>query len=150
MAALNPVYGHGMTVAAQCAAAIRAVLRIEGLHPGVGTSIQRRVAQVVDTPWTMAEEQDRGFPGAKSNGLSAKGPMDRLARWYGDRLARAALTDPAVFAAYFDVFALTAPAARLAAPAVAFAALRPCRRRPPTAAEAIGRHRRVAELAGHP
>ncbi|MEV7710879.1 FAD-dependent monooxygenase [Streptomyces sp. NPDC088270] len=148
VAALNPVYGHGMTVAAQCAAAMRAVLRSEGLHPDVGASIQRRVAQVVDTPWSMAKEQDRGFPGAKSNGLSANGPMDRLARWYGDRLARAALTDPAVSAAYFDVFALTAPAARLAAPAVAFAALRPCRRRPPTAAEAIGRHRRVVELAG--
>ncbi|MFJ6216203.1 NAD(P)/FAD-dependent oxidoreductase [Streptomyces sp. NPDC092296] len=148
VAALNPVYGHGMTVAAQCAAAIRAVLDAESLHPDVSASIQQRIARVVDTPWTMAKEQDQGFPDARSSHPTAHGPTTALTRWYTGRLLHAALTDPAVSAAYFDVFSLAAPAGRLTAPAVALAALRPRRTRPLTAAEAIARFPRATELAG--
>ncbi|WP_329491253.1 FAD-dependent monooxygenase [Kitasatospora sp. NBC_01246] len=148
LAALNPVYGHGMAVAAQCAVAIRTTLDAEGLHPHVSATVQRRIARAVDTPWKMAEEQDRDFPGARSNEPPAQRPTARLGRWYTERLLRAALTDPAVSAAYFDVFSLAAPADRLTSPAVALATLRPRRTVPPTLGEAIARFPRVAELTG--
>ncbi|MFG3052661.1 NAD(P)/FAD-dependent oxidoreductase [Kitasatospora sp. NPDC048239] len=148
VAALNPVYGHGMAVAAQCAVAIRTALDTEGLHPQVGAAIQQRITRVLDTPWSMAKEQDRGFPGARSSHPATGGPATRLTRWYTDRLLRAALTDPTAAAAYFDVFSLAAPAARLTAPSVALAALRPRRADPLTVTEAIARFSRVAELVG--
>ncbi|MFJ2863192.1 NAD(P)/FAD-dependent oxidoreductase [Kitasatospora sp. NPDC087314] len=149
VAALNPVYGHGMSVAAQCAVAIRAVLDAEGLHPGVSASIQRRIARVVDTPWHMARDQDQGFPDVRSSRPdTADKPAGVFTRWYTRRLLGAALTDPAVSAAYFEVFSLAAPPARLARPAVALAALRPRRAAPPTADQAIARFPEVAALAG--
>ncbi|MFJ3221547.1 NAD(P)/FAD-dependent oxidoreductase [Kitasatospora sp. NPDC086801] len=149
VAALNPVYGHGMTVAAQCAAAIRAALDSEGLYPGVSALIQRRIARVVDTPWDMAKDQDEGFPDAlSSHPAPAAGPAAVFTRWYTRRVLGAALTDPAVSAAYFEVFSLAARPARLARPAVALGALRPRRAHPPTAGQAIARFPEVAALAG--
>ncbi|MEV0531656.1 hypothetical protein [Kitasatospora sp. NPDC050463] len=137
-----------MAVAAQCAVAIRTALDAEGLHSHVSAAVQQRIARAVDAPWSMAEDQDRGYPGVRSNGPPARRPATRFARWYTERLLRAALTDPAVSAAYFDVFSLAAPAARLTAPAVALATLRPRRSAPPTVTAAIARFPQLAELTG--
>ncbi|KPH98668.1 monooxygenase FAD-binding protein [Actinobacteria bacterium OK074] len=110
VAGFNPVYGHGVTVAAQSALALREVLRGHGpAAPGTARRIQRAVAGPVAAAWDLAAGQDAGYPGAGQ-------PTTVLGRLLTGQVRRAVATgarDPRALAVLLDVLALSAPATRL-------------------------------------
>ncbi|UNO43116.1 FAD-dependent monooxygenase [Streptomyces sp. MST-110588] len=117
----NPVYGQGMSVAALGAYALRTALEAAGgPYPGFAGNAQRAVARATDPAWLAAVGADRPYVDADR---TKAGLGERLSTWYVDRLTARAAIDPVVGAAFRDVFCLTAPPARLAAPRIALRTL---------------------------
>lgn len=117
VATYNPVYGHGMSIAAQSALALDA-----GLAAGHSAQqIQRGIGKVVDGAWAMATNQDILYPGAVGKPLPLAG---RVLQRYVDRLVRTATTEAAVTRAFLDAFTLSAPMANLLSPKMIWATLR--------------------------
>ncbi|MFF3246582.1 FAD-dependent monooxygenase [Streptomyces sp. NPDC002870] len=122
VATYNPVYGHGMSVAAQGVLALRKDLQRHGLTaPGLARRVQRAVAGPVGTAWDLATGQDILYPGAvgKKPGASAT-----VLRHYVDRLMLTATGRPLVTRALFDVMTLSAPTTSLLKPEIVLAVLR--------------------------
>lgn len=123
VATYNPVYGHGMSVAAQGAVALRDGTDGRGGHPGgAGTArgLQRAIARTVDGAWTTATTQDVLYPDAVGDrpGLPA-----RLLQRYMDRLTATAHTRPAAADALYEALTLSGPMTRLVSPRAALATL---------------------------
>lgn len=125
VATYNPVYGHGMSIAAQSALAMDAELRASGLTSGVAARIQRAVAKVVDGAWAMATNQDILYPGAVGKPLPLAG---RVLQRYVDRLVRTATTESAVTRVFIDAFTLSGPMTKLMSPRMMWATMRGPRR----------------------
>jgi len=121
VATYNPVYGHGMSVAAQSALAMDAELRAAGLTSGAAQRIQRAVAKVVDGAWAMATNQDILYPGAVGKPLPLAG---RVLQRYVDRLVRTATTESAVTRVFIDAFTLSGPMTKLMSPRMMWATMR--------------------------
>jgi 2-polyprenyl-6-methoxyphenol hydroxylase-like FAD-dependent oxidoreductase len=138
VATYNPVYGHGMSVAAHSAAALRRGLERQGLRPGTTRGIQRAIARAADGAWLTATSQDVRYPGATGPRPTFSG---RLLQRYLDRLMKTANDRPAATRALFDAFTLSGPMTRLAAPRAALATLRG-----PTRAPLSGPPLRAEEL----
>ncbi|MFI6097036.1 NAD(P)/FAD-dependent oxidoreductase [Lentzea sp. NPDC051213] len=124
VATYNPVYGHGMSIAAQSALVLDAELR-SGLVAETAQRVQRGIAKVVDGAWAMATNQDILYPGAVGKPLPLTG---RVLQRYVDRLVRTATTEAPVTRAFLDAFTLSGPMARLVSPAVMWATMRGPRR----------------------
>jgi 2-polyprenyl-6-methoxyphenol hydroxylase-like FAD-dependent oxidoreductase len=127
VATYNPVYGHGMTVAALGATALGAELSRRGLGPGLAAAVQRRVAQAATAAWGHATGTDIRFPDTVGR---APTRAERLLWRYQSRLMRTALDRPEIAREVIEVFTLSAPASRLLRPRVAWATLRGPRRPP--------------------
>ncbi|HWE92279.1 MAG TPA: FAD-dependent monooxygenase [Pseudonocardiaceae bacterium] len=117
----NPVYGHGMSVAAQSAVALRDELREHELGPEAIGRTQRAVAGIVDAAWMMATGQDARYP-QTIGGRSA--PLASLFQRYVDRLMRTAASRPAVTDAILAAFTLSGSFNRLLGPDLVLATLR--------------------------
>ncbi|MFJ6676955.1 FAD-dependent monooxygenase [Actinosynnema sp. NPDC091369] len=102
----NPVYGHGMTVAARQAVALRDGLARHGLGGGAAGRLQRRFARVIDDPWQMAVAQDLRYPDTIG---PTRGGLALLREHYLDRLVLAATGRPAVTRAQIDAYTLSKP-----------------------------------------
>jgi 2-polyprenyl-6-methoxyphenol hydroxylase-like FAD-dependent oxidoreductase len=135
VSSFNPVYGQGMSSAAQQAAALDRSLA------GGSHDLARRyfaaAAKVVDTPWLLAVGTDLRFPESDRPRSRAEAGLDR----YLDRLQRIARHDPVVALAFFEVLNLFKQPPSLLRPAIAvrvlaggFGTRRPARQRPPVAA----------------
>jgi len=120
VAAYNPVYGHGMSVAALSASVMAAGLGDTGLEPGTARSIQRAVARTVTAAWTQACGQDMRFPGTAG---PKPGILEHLMWRYTGRLARTATGRASIMEALAEVVTLSAPMRRLAAPHVVLGTL---------------------------
>ena len=117
VATYNPVYGHGMSIAAQSAQVLDS-----GLASGLSAQqIQRGIGKVVDGAWAMATNQDILYPGAVGKPLP---PVGRVLQRYVDRLVRTATTEPPVTRAFLEAFTLSAPMANLLSPRMVWATLR--------------------------
>ncbi|USX51202.1 NAD(P)/FAD-dependent oxidoreductase [Lentzea sp. HUAS12] len=117
VATYNPVYGHGMSIAAQSAQVLDS-----GLADGRSAQqIQRGIGKVVDGAWAMATNQDILYPGAVGKPLPLAG---RVLQRYVDRLVRTATTEPPVTRAFLEAFTLSAPMANLLSPRMVWATLR--------------------------
>ncbi|MFJ5265293.1 FAD-dependent monooxygenase [Streptomyces sp. NPDC088387] len=124
-AAFNPVYGHGMSAAAQCAVALRDSLA-EGRNPGLTHRAQRAIGRRIDTAWTLAVGTDIHFPTTVGHRPNLP---ERLLRRYVSRLSRAATGSFHAATALTDVLALQAAPVSLVAPsALLTAAVGPLRR----------------------
>ncbi|WP_326726286.1 pyridine nucleotide-disulfide oxidoreductase [Streptomyces sp. NBC_00243] len=138
LAAYNPVYGHGMSVAAQSAVALRQVIRRRGWGtPGLARAAQKAVARPVNAAWDLATGQDVFYPGATENGPTLK---DRIVAAYVDRLLLTATGNGRIARRFTDVSSLERGAQILLTPSVLLAAvigpLKPQLTTPPlTAAE---------------
>ncbi|MYU22874.1 FAD-dependent monooxygenase [Streptomyces sp. SID8352] len=126
-AAFNPVYGHGLTVAAQSALALRELLagdgaagRRAGRAPGFARRAQRAVARPVGSAWALATGQDIHFPTTTGRSPTA---ADRLLLRGVSRLSRTAAGSFRAATALTDVLSLQAPPVSLARPDVLLAAL---------------------------
>ncbi|MEV7522031.1 FAD-dependent oxidoreductase [Streptomyces sp. NPDC091371] len=107
VATFNPLYGQGMTVAAQGMLAVRSLLRDKGLgHPGFGREAQRAIAPQVNTAWELAITQDIQYPGATATGMEPRTGSGLLDR-YVNRLMLGATTDEALTAALFKVVTMS-------------------------------------------
>ncbi|MFE9257036.1 FAD-dependent monooxygenase [Streptomyces sp. NPDC006879] len=137
VATYNPVYGHGMSVAAQGVLALRQQLADHGgpggspLHSaGFARRVQQAVARPVSTAWDLATGQDILYPGAvgRQPSLTAK-----VLRRYVDRLMLTATGRPLVTKTLFEVMTLSAPTTALLRPEVVYAVTRGTKAPPLTA-----------------
>ncbi|MET3984381.1 FAD-dependent monooxygenase [Streptomyces sp. PvR034] len=123
VASFNPVYGHGMSVAAQGARALRRSL-VEGgglRAAGLSRRTQRAVAAPVSVAWDLATGQDIFYPDAVGK---RPGAADKLLSRYVGRLVRTATADFVVATALTEVMTLSAPITTLVRPRVLLHALR--------------------------
>lgn len=137
VAAFNPVYGHGMSVAAQSAVALRDGLRRYGWGAeGLARRVQRAVARPVGAAWDLAIGQDVFFPGATAD---APGWRERAVAAYVDRLLYTATGNGRVARRVTDVLSLERGAEVLLTPSLLLAAavgpLKPALGAPPLTAQ---------------
>jgi 2-polyprenyl-6-methoxyphenol hydroxylase-like FAD-dependent oxidoreductase len=126
VATYNPVYGHGLSVAAQGAVALGELVARHGpAAPGLARRAQRAVAGPVATAWEFATSTDILYPGAIGKAPSL---AHRLLGAYVNRLMLTATGRPLVARAFFDVVTLSKPMSELVRPAVLLAVLRGPRR----------------------
>ncbi|MER5807861.1 FAD-dependent monooxygenase [Streptomyces sp. NPDC002033] len=119
IAGFNPVYGHGLTVAAQCAVALRTVLRSTAITaPGAARRIQRAAARPVAGAWDLAVAQDATYPGATDTPPTA---VEKFLARYVDRAVTTGARNPTALGHLLDVMSLSRPATRLFAPAMLLA-----------------------------
>ena len=142
--ALNPVYAHGMSVAAHGAVALRRALEANGgLKPGTSRNAQTAIARAADFAWGTASGQDRGFPGTKAN---REVKVSKGQQRFADRMARTATSEAVVGNAIYDVYTMAAPPSRAATLPVLLATLRGPRKPPLTAEQAIAQFPELADL----
>ncbi|WNV84546.1 FAD-dependent oxidoreductase [Umezawaea sp. Da 62-37] len=113
----NPVYGQGMTVAAQEALVLREHLRRGQPEP---RAFQRAIAKVVDVPWGVSAGGDLAYP-------EVVGPRPlkvRIMNAYMGKVMGAACRDPEVLTAFMRVAGLVDPPQALLKPAMARRVLR--------------------------
>jgi hypothetical protein len=114
----NPVYGQGMTVAAQEAAALDACLR-QG-SDNLAQRFFKAAARVVDVPWDIAVGNDLRHPAVQG----ARPAMVRFINWYIGKLHLAAQHDEILTNAFLRVANLVAAPPTLLSPAVVWRVLR--------------------------
>ncbi|WFE28045.1 FAD-dependent oxidoreductase [Solwaraspora sp. WMMD791] len=115
----NPVYGQGMSVAAQAGVTLAAQLQTTGGR--LDRAAQVKVAAGSEAAWLIATGADLRYPTTVGDQPARGG---RLSRWYLDRAADVANRDPYVLKALTDVFHLVAPLSAVARPGVALRVLR--------------------------
>jgi flavin-dependent dehydrogenase len=127
VAAFNPVYGHGMSVAALGAVALRTQLTSLGLTNGLSRRAQRAIAGPVELAWSLAVGQDIHYDTTKGGNAGA---ADRLLQRYVSRLSHTATGSYHVATAMTEVLTLQSPGTALLRPSVlAAAAIGPLRPR---------------------
>ncbi|WP_298461008.1 NAD(P)/FAD-dependent oxidoreductase [uncultured Cellulomonas sp.] len=121
LCAFNPIYGQGVTVAAQEAMLLRRALA-RGWRPGAERRLLRGFARVVALPWGIATGEDRRFPTSDAGPAS---PADAVLSWWGDELGRlAAHGDTLAADSLSRVYHLMASPLRLFRPELAWRAAR--------------------------
>ncbi|WP_026179431.1 NAD(P)/FAD-dependent oxidoreductase [Streptomyces hokutonensis] len=114
IAAYNPVYGHGLTVAAQCAIAVRDILQSTSITaPGTAKRLQRAAARPVAAAWDLAVGQDAFYPGAADTPPTA---VEKLLARFVDQAVATGARNPRALGALLDVMSLEKPATRLFSP----------------------------------
>ncbi|MET9418695.1 FAD-dependent monooxygenase [Streptomyces klenkii] len=126
---LNPIYAHGMSVAALSALALRDGLTTIRAHPHSDRRIQQTISRASRLPWRISTTSDIRYPNAQG---PRPAPGMRLTYRLMDRFLASAATSPAVATAFVDAFALATPPIRLARPSVIYATLRGPRHPPLT------------------
>jgi 2-polyprenyl-6-methoxyphenol hydroxylase-like FAD-dependent oxidoreductase len=122
LAAYNPTYGHGMSVAAQSAVTLVQVIRRRGwAAPDLAARIQKAVVRHVNVAWTFATGADVFYDGATEAGPTRS---ERLAARFVDRLTFTATGSGRVARAVTDVVTLEAGPETFARPGNLIAALR--------------------------
>ncbi len=104
----NPIYGQGMTVAAEQALALRAALA-GGAHADLARRFFAAAARPVANAWRLAVGSDMAMPGVEG---PRPLPM-RLSGWYVDRVLGAAERDPEVARRFLRVAGLVDPPSAL-------------------------------------
>lgn len=123
----NPIYGQGMSVAAMSAVALGDVIdRAGGALDTVAKPALQAVSRVIDGAWLLATSSDLQWP-ETVGGAETASPVDRLSRWYIDKLLDAVPADPRVRMAFNEVNQLVKPAGSLFAPGVVLRVLRQIR-----------------------
>ncbi|SAK67170.1 Putative epoxidase LasC [Caballeronia calidae] len=108
----NPVYGQGMTVAAEEALTLHRCLRAGSID--LARRFFGAAAKIVDIPWDIAVGNDLRNP--RVNG--ERPPMRRFINWYIGKLHLAARRDSTLATAFLKVVNLTMPPSSLLSPAM--------------------------------
>ncbi|CAB3793099.1 hypothetical protein LMG28614_03650 [Paraburkholderia ultramafica] len=109
----NPVYGQGMTVAAEEALTLQRCLRAGSND--LARRFFRAAAKIVDIPWDIAVGNDLRHPQVKG----ARPPMLRFINWYIGKLHFAATRDSTLATEFLKVINLMMPPSSLLSPAIA-------------------------------
>ena len=114
----NPIYGQGMSIAAQEACLLQQLFRkrAETADPlaGLASAFFTGAGALIDTPWTLAAVADFAFPGTE--GQRPEDFEDRLA--FGKALNQLAARDPAVHRLTTEVQHLLKPRSVLRDPEI--------------------------------
>ncbi|CAM5234467.1 NAD(P)/FAD-dependent oxidoreductase [Streptomyces griseomycini] len=137
VAAYNPTYGHGMSVAAQSAVTLGETISRHGWNsPGLAARVQKAVARHTSIAWVFATGTDVFYEGATATGPTL---AERAAARFVDRLTYTATGSGRVARALTDVMTLQAGPQVLAHPGTLIAAavgpLKPQLTQPPLTAE---------------
>jgi 2-polyprenyl-6-methoxyphenol hydroxylase-like FAD-dependent oxidoreductase len=112
----NPVYGQGMSVAAQEARLLYELLRRQAgpsdLLAGLAPAFFAEAAGIIETPWAMAAVPDLAHP--KAQGERPEDLQQRLQ--FGEALNALAAEDPGVHRLLFEVLHLLKPQSALREP----------------------------------
>ncbi|MDH6224065.1 FAD-dependent monooxygenase [Streptomyces sp. MJP52] len=118
IAGYNPVYGHGLSAAAQSVVALREVLRRHDLtDPLTARRVQRAAARPVENAWNLAVGQDVFHPDAADRPPAV---TERLLARYVDRAVDAGARNPRALRILLDVMSMERPATRLMRPDMLF------------------------------
>jgi 2-polyprenyl-6-methoxyphenol hydroxylase-like FAD-dependent oxidoreductase len=122
VAAFNPIYGQGMTAAAQSALALGQLLRerADGDLTGIGPQFHRAVAKANAGAWLIATGDDLRYPTTEGG---ARNVQTRFIQRYLDRVMRAATVSRRAHFGFLDVIQLVAPPSALFKPGVLIPAL---------------------------
>lgn len=141
LCSFNPVYGHGMTVAALEAVTLGECLdRHRASDATMARDFYRRTGKLVTVAWQMAASTDFAYPGTE-------GPRPRglaLTHWYQRQVFRANQVSPEILRTVVRVQHLLAPGSVLLRPAMVVKVLRAARR----ARKAAGAHHRLDSADG--
>jgi flavin-dependent dehydrogenase len=123
--ALNPVYGQGMTVAADAASTLDACLRDQLRRPGADLTglarrYHRRLAKVISDPWLLATGEDLRYP--ETTGAEPSLAM-RIVRPYLDRVFIASREDAGAYRTVVEVVHLMKPPRSLFRPGIVWRVL---------------------------
>jgi 2-polyprenyl-6-methoxyphenol hydroxylase-like FAD-dependent oxidoreductase len=121
-ATFNPVYGHGIGIAALSAAAMNDVLRRRGIAGDSARRVQRAVGRTTDVAWRTAVVRDMHFPDVAGRTPTR---VDHLVFRLTMRLMRAATARRAATSALLDVATLASSRTTLLSPRVLAALLWP-------------------------
>ena len=117
----NPIYGQGMTVAAQEAVALQRCLNVGA--DDLGRRFFEAAAKIVDIPWHIAVGNDLRHPQVEG----ARPAMQRFLNWYIGKLHLAATHDSTLATEFLRVVNLMAPPPRLLSPTIAWRVWQACR-----------------------
>lgn len=115
--AFNPVYGQGMTAAAEGALLLDRCLaeRARGDDGGFERRFQCQLAQFNRAPWSLATGVDFRFPATEGR----RPPLASLTQRYMDELLRLAVEQPDVYRTFLDVMHMVQPPGALFRPRLA-------------------------------
>ncbi|MFF0728287.1 NAD(P)/FAD-dependent oxidoreductase [Streptomyces sp. NPDC004134] len=115
---VNPIHGHGMSVAAQSARALETSLsRAGGLKPGLARTAQQAIAAAADAPWLLSASQDLCYPDNKATVSDPRLTTQAAQRQgFADLVTSASLVNERVCDALTAVTTLTAPLGSLETP----------------------------------
>lgn len=120
VAAFNPIYGHGMSVAAQGAVTLQSLAGDRGItSTGLARRVQRAIARPVSGAWNLALGQDVFYPGVEGGAPNA---ADRLLARYVDHLLKTSCGSFTMTKQFTDVTSLERPATHLLKPRALLAA----------------------------
>jgi 2-polyprenyl-6-methoxyphenol hydroxylase-like FAD-dependent oxidoreductase len=112
----NPVYGQGMSVAAQEASLLHGLLQRHANDSntlsGLASAFSSEAATLIETPWALAAVPDLAHP--KAEGKRPEDLEQRLA--FSEALNHLAAEDPAVHKLLFEVLHLLKPRSALGEP----------------------------------
>jgi len=111
--AFNPVYGQGMTVAAECAFVLDDCLRRQPLE--LWRTFYAKSASIIQGPWTLATSEDSRYPAAE--GVRLTTPV-RWMQAYVARVIAASLNDGVVRKRWLEVFQMLRSPATLFSPPI--------------------------------
>lgn len=114
----NPVYGQGMTVAAQEAACLHDCL--EAGNADLARRFFAAAATAIDTPWDIAVGNDLRHPQV----VGPRSPKVRFINWYIGKLHMAARHDARLATAFLEVANLEASPTQLLHPATVLRVIR--------------------------
>ncbi|WP_242041395.1 hypothetical protein [Leptolyngbya sp. FACHB-261] len=124
--AFNPIYGQGMTAAAQAALTLGQCLR-QQLPPSGDSPIgqtqvfQKRLAKVNATPWLLATGEDLRWPTTEGDQLAMS---HRLLQWYVDRVRLLSHQNPEALREFLEVLHMVKPPTTLFQPAFILSVLK--------------------------
>nr|WTB28341.1 hypothetical protein OG781_01025 [Streptomyces sp. NBC_00830]WTB35741.1 hypothetical protein OG781_45555 [Streptomyces sp. NBC_00830] len=144
VAAMNPVYAHGMSVAALGAKTLADEARRRGCTEGLSTAAQAGIAAVTELPWGMASGQDMAYPDVTTN-VTPTPPSPEEAAFH-QRMGELALTEPAVANAVFGMYTLAVSPEQMVTPEVGEALQNGATRAPLSAQEAIAQFPQLDKL----
>ncbi|MEG4632124.1 2-polyprenyl-6-methoxyphenol hydroxylase-like oxidoreductase [Microcoleus sp. AR_TQ3_B6] len=122
----NPIYGHGMTVAALDAQMLDECLQkqrerySEGNLKGFSRQFQQKLAKLHTIPWTFAISQDSRYPGSEGAKLNL---ATRLTIDYMNLVLKVLVSDPKVCQAFVGVAHMIESPAVLFHPSIAVKAI---------------------------
>jgi hypothetical protein len=111
LTAFNPVYGHGMSAAARCAAALDRELTAGGTT----LRVQEAIGAAVDDPWFLAASKDIGYVNCRIDATDPRLVGEHIGYQlrFADSIVEKSVVAPEVCAVVTDVVSLSAGPAEL-------------------------------------